>query len=67
MMVTYVLFPKKDAIPRLEAMKENADYQAEQCGLKEQDWWWDFLDDDTLILRLCEEREGPGRSCIVRI
>jgi hypothetical protein len=34
MMVTYVLFPKKDAIPRLEAMKRMLTIKPSNAGLK---------------------------------
>jgi hypothetical protein len=64
MMVTYVLFPKKDASPHLEAMKEDAGWQAEQHGLKEQDWWWDYLGDDTIFFAFAKSEKGRDAAAI---
>jgi hypothetical protein len=58
-MVTFVHFPKKDAIPRLEKMKEEADRLAEECGLnKERDCWWDCLGDDTIFFAFAKGEKG---------
>jgi hypothetical protein len=58
-MVTYVFFPKKDAIPRLEAMKEDAASFAEQCGLnQERDLWWDCLGDSDIYFAFAKGERG---------
>jgi hypothetical protein len=49
-MVAHVFFRKEVAQPRLEALKEEAGIQAENYGLKDLDWWWEYRGDDIVFV-----------------
>jgi hypothetical protein len=61
-LVAYVFLPKEAASPHLEALKEEARWQAEQHGLKEQyDLWWDCRGDE-IFFAFAKSEKGRGAA-----
>jgi hypothetical protein len=59
-----VFFKKKVAKPRLEAMKEDASFLAERCGLKEQDWWHECRGDEIVFVFAKGDKGGRDAANI---
>src|SRR5262245_43571532 len=64
-MVAYGFFRKEDAIIRFEVLKEDAGRQAEQAGLGEHDWWWNYRGDEIVFAFAKMERGRAAGNIFV--
>jgi hypothetical protein len=64
-MVAKVFFTKEDAMPRLEALREDASAQAERVGLRASvtdPGWWDECRGDKIVFVFRSGDKGQGRD-----
>jgi hypothetical protein len=64
-MVAKVFFAKEDAMPRLEALREDASAQAERVGLRASvtdPGWWDECRGDDIVFVFRSGDKGQGRD-----